>query len=63
MEERSKKLTPALEAEHRHLKRMVDQAQQDYYRGDVRDASIKLHSAHTQLKEFVIKHRLDGCEI
>lgn len=63
MERLKGKLTPALEAEHRHLKRMVDQAQQDYYRGDVRDAGIKLHTAHTQLKEFVIKHRLNGCDI
>ena len=63
MEERSRKLTPALEAEHRHLKRMVDQAQEDVYRGDKKDARQRYHYAYGQLKEFVKRHRLDGFEI
>lgn len=60
MEERYRKLTPALEAEHRHLKRMLDQAQDDHLGRGLPDSHIKLHMARRELKEFVARLRAEG---
>ena len=63
MKNGKKLLTPALEAELRHLSLMLDHAQDDYFRGGVSDAYTKMARAREQLREFTKRLRMDGFDI
>lgn len=60
-EDRMKQITPAQEAELKHLKRMVDNNEQAGNRVDAApDAWNNLHQARRELKDFVSKLRREG---
>ena len=58
------KINPAQEAELKHLKRRENIRQDEAYSRDPKpDAQSKLYHARKDLKEFVIRLRLDGVDI